>query len=161
MSTSYELMNKVEQFNEQKTALAVMLREQFKDLFTDFFQNWKCITHVGWIQYTPYFNDGDACVFSRHDMGFKTIWHQDDDEDNEDGWISDPKIWRNRVAWDETDGCEENLSTLDLQSLESDLIELSDNLNRIDDQIYLDIFGDSAKVIVSREKIEIEEYDHD
>jgi len=39
------------------------------------------IEQVHWVQYTPYFNDGDACTFDVGEICFKLIRSEDDDED--------------------------------------------------------------------------------
>ncbi len=64
MATDFNTM--VEEFNKQMLDKGVpMLQKLFQPI-------WEFgIDFVTWTQYTPYFNDGDACVFNAHvhDMG--------------------------------------------------------------------------------------------
>ena len=38
--------------------------EDFKGWFTEFFALYPMVTTIRWTQFTPYFNDGEPCVFS-------------------------------------------------------------------------------------------------
>jgi hypothetical protein len=55
------------------------------------------VARFGWVQYTPYFNDGDACVFGIH--GCWVLPQADRDNDDFDHWefepnASSPQHWR-------------------------------------------------------------------
>jgi hypothetical protein len=53
------------------------------------------IEAIKWRQYTPYFNDGDACEFSIHGASVKlseTFGFSEDDGDYEDGFIGDYEL---------------------------------------------------------------------
>lgn len=50
------------------------------------------IVAFGWSQYTPYFNDGDPCVFSVHGVWIQTT--EDRQEDSEDYAEEDVDYWR-------------------------------------------------------------------
>jgi hypothetical protein len=39
-----------------------------KDAFKDIFERFPELEMIWWTQYTPYFNDGDTCVFGVHDF---------------------------------------------------------------------------------------------
>jgi len=57
---------------DQINALNAQMREKSKDLmkeaFREFFTKYDTVVeNVYWTQYTPYFNDGEACEFSVHD----------------------------------------------------------------------------------------------
>jgi hypothetical protein len=57
---------------DQINALNAQMREKSKDLmkeaFREFFTKYdRVVENVYWTQYTPYFNDGEACEFSVHD----------------------------------------------------------------------------------------------
>lgn len=45
------------------------------------------VVAVRWEQYTPYFNDGDACEFTAHDARVKLVGAADDAGDYEDGFV--------------------------------------------------------------------------
>lgn len=50
--------------NEMREGLTATLKEAFKEVFV---QN-PSLHMIAWTQYAPYFNDGDACEFSIHEM---------------------------------------------------------------------------------------------
>lgn len=130
------------------------------------------IARFGWTQYTPYFNDGEPCVFSAH--GVWVARHEDIDEDGEvdtddldvsygtrlgsyEGgeWVADPDNprFRKRVGAryegpDQAryDRCMELYRAIDSGAF---------------DDVLLEAFGDHAEVIVKRDGIEVEFYSHD
>lgn len=56
-----------------------------KEMFAAFFKKYENVVHnIFWTQYTPYFNDGEACEFSVHEA-FLTLSsdHEDDDYDDD------------------------------------------------------------------------------
>lgn len=63
-----KLKAQTEEFNRQRKELVEGLRVNFQALFSDTFENYPEISHFRWEQYTPYFNDGDSCEFSRHEI---------------------------------------------------------------------------------------------
>jgi hypothetical protein len=44
------------------------------------------ISAFGWTQYTPYFNDGEPCIFSVGTPWFTTVGGRQPDEEDERGW---------------------------------------------------------------------------
>ena len=52
----------------------------FKETFKEFFDNNPGIKAVVWTQYTPYFNDGDECVFRVNSPTFTNAEDEDLDE---------------------------------------------------------------------------------
>jgi hypothetical protein len=88
---------------------------------------------IRWVQYTPYFNDGEPCVFSADVSGVML--------DSDEGEIEDFEF-------------EENYS----HPMAKALGELTDTL----DEVFEACFGESAQVTIYRDgKVEIEEYSHD
>lgn len=103
----------------------------------------KEVAKFGWIQYTPYFNDGDACVF--HTTVVFAIKGQQDAEielgddpyDHEITSYQDSSIPEHHIAFAKA-----------IQSGHYD--------NALEE-----MFGDPATVTVSRDGIDIEYYEHD
>lgn len=93
-----------------------------------------------WQQYTPYFSDGDACVFS---VGHPVVRLSNTDEDAD--------------YWD-LDG--QNLTKKQQEALD-DVAELI-SASEMEDAL-LDIFGDHQEITYDIEtgKFEQEDYDHD
>lgn len=103
------------------------------DLLAPVFEQFPDVKAVCWRQYTPYFNDGDACVFSsQHDYA-EAVTHEDlDDYEFED-----------------------DLDNKDASGLAQKLLgDLTD-----DDMEAL--FGDHVEVRVFPDRVETEDYDHD
>lgn len=98
---------------------------------------------IAWRQYTPYFNDGDACTFSVHEPGVKLASTKEDEGDYEDGFIS----------W----------------NLEEKAPALADDFNALSSLITSDamepilqsVFGDHVRIEATAESITVNEYSHD
>jgi hypothetical protein len=131
-------------------------QEIFKLAFKEFFDANPEVHVVGWRQYTPYFNDGDTCEFNCY---------------AEYAFVSNAKDYEN-IQWGEYSGDEEGVwvADSDYGDTEPDLIPQSviDNtdalrslLSKIDDDVFLDMFGDHVQVFATREGFDVQEYSHD
>lgn len=151
--------SKVEELKKVREEAVKVIRENFKDLFIEFFDKHPAVECVAWTQYTPYFNDGDTCVFNVNGFGYKTF-----DDDNDD------YIWGECVTgryydyesrkW--VDGLlPDELALGYTEEMCKDWLELSNSLRGIPDEIYEDLFGDHSQITVTREGITVDEYDHD
>ncbi len=131
------LINKIvelgKELNEKKQALMKQVKEQLQPALLEVLNNNPNIIAIGWRQYTPYFNDGDTCEFSVHDVQWC-----DSEEMLEDS------MWEWNYA---NDGPE-------------DLQALADVINGNED-IMKEVFGDHVQVTVTREGVEVEGYDHE
>lgn len=109
------------------------------------------VESVRWEQYTPYFNDGEACEFSVYELRVKFA---DDDEsgDYEDGYLS---------AWE--------MSIWDRESEEiyakeryAGIYELLRGfLTAHFEDVLREHFGDPAQVTATKQGFDREFYDHD
>jgi hypothetical protein len=95
---------------------------------------------VRWRQYTPYFNDGDACVFRVCEPEFK-VTGEDDGGDDGDGFLDAYYLK------DENKAAAEALAGM----LGSDEME----------DVLLATFDDHVQVTVTLNEITIDEYSHD
>ena len=128
------------------------------------------IRAFGWRQYTPYFNDGEPCVFGVHGAWFVTV---DDDVDlnevDEDeygvDWGEHPSIghreyeyvgnWPDRVRVPgRYTGSDE--ARYDRVRALSDAI-----VGGAFEDVLLEAFGDHAAVRVTRDGITVDTYEHD
>lgn len=124
------------------------------------------IKRVNWTQYTPYFNDGDACEFNVHDVyftlteetvkflnerGFKVGYNSRDFEVDEEYSSYDIKRSIDVINYDKMGNVGYVMDALDKFS---DFI--SDNPEALKTA-----FGDHAQVVVTADGIEVEEYEHD
>lgn len=140
-------------------------KKAFREACADLFASHPGLGKFGWTQYTPYFNDGEPCVFSVGDLcmfscdGMPTSTLSEDEEEDEDDYFSGP--WRERATgeWRYADGWSES-ALLALEACK----EIVDALGNMEETAML-AFGDHVKVIVRRGEgdtvVEVEEYDHD
>jgi len=137
-----EIHKKMAEMREQLKTIGEKL---FKEGAQDFFDAFPEAGSFSWTQYTPYFNDGDECVFSVHDYF---------DVTNTNGDL----LWEDLDAW----GAEYSRKQGKELTREQEASEvLSTLVGGIDDDTMKALFGDHVRVTVTREGIDIEEYDHD
>lgn len=127
----------------------------FKESLKTFFDMNPGINALRWTQYTPYFNDGDACVFSVGDVYFTnakgeqlddiTSWGDYEGDDGDVWSDSYVKYFAHRPGVN-SKSCE-FISDMINSSEMRDIMEM--------------MFGDHVSVTVTREGIEVNEYDHD
>ena len=178
-------MNKLEEIKSKMQEIATLKQGLVDQLKQDFFPIVKplfdklpeVIKTIGWIQYTPYFNDGDECRFSVHcdiDYGIRiNRGYLDDleDEDGEDVKLFGSSLYAMRhfgtdryAEWVEKypeDKINEETKERDLE-IYNTLKEFSDLIYSIDADILKDLFEDHSEIIVHRNgTVETEEYDHD
>lgn len=154
-------MTKIEKLvqmkEEYQKACETVGKEGIVEYLQDFFKANPEITAVKWTQYTPYFNDGDACQFSLHGVYFqlteeaaeKLGLDAEGGGDYSDGFFS---------AWDiaYTDKGKKFGAALKAAcgDVEGSLGDLEDLLETA--------FGDHMEIEVSADgKVEVNEYSHD
>lgn len=150
----FDTMNK--EMTELKNTYKEKGQNIFKLAFKEFFDQNPEVNVFGWRQYTPYFNDGDVCTF-RTDAGYAfasnakdylSIDHGDYQGEEEDIWIEDANYG---------DFNEELIP----KSVVKNVDNLRNLLSKVDDDLFLDLFGDHATVYVTRDGFYVEELDHD
>lgn len=104
--------------------------------------NTEGVEFVKWAQYTPYFNDGDACVFSAGELSVRLAGAFDKDSPYDDGTLD-------RYSLD--DGPVKTA----LKSFEDVVVSGKH------DVLLGKLFGDHAEVTATKEKFVVEEYSHD
>lgn len=106
---------------------------------------------IRWKQYTPYFNDGDPCVFRVRDPEVKLSGGTGDEGDDEDGFQDSFSI----RPWDDVRARSTPTPlSIDLDALGKLFDDAEDAMKAT--------FGDHAQITVARgEDAEVEEYDHD
>lgn len=171
MSTLEGIKTKIEAIKKQKEELTAQLRNDFAPMLQPLFEKSEGkIESIGWIQYTPYFNDGEECTFSTNfdlDYGLRVNGQYLDDQEDVFGCslYALRKYGTDEYAsWIEKypeDTIKEESKESDL-ALYACLLEFEEVLESIDDEFYKDLFGDHVEVTVhSNGVIETTEYDHD
>lgn len=133
------------------------------------------IEWFGWRQYTPYFNDGEPCVFSVDEALMVSLvpdqesrrqqsLNDDDDDDDDDSDDINDGVEYNRLlghrnrSWEKSPG---TYTGPDEPRYDRCLALEQALASGAFDDVLLEHFGDHATVIVSREKITVKEYSHD
>ena len=139
---STDIMALVEDYKKSKAEFSDKAQEAMRTAFKDFFDVNPNIEMIAWTQYTPFFNDGDPCVFRVRDMYFSLVGeeidlgrHLDDSgmHSEYDDKVDEAKTFKKFVQ----------------------------EIGIIPDEIFLDAFGDHVRVAATRKGFDTEEYDHD
>jgi hypothetical protein len=127
--TYSEAIQQTKDMKAKKSELAkTLLADAAKKIFSDHPE----LEAFKWTQYTPYFNDGDECTFSRHD---------------------DYEL--------KLKGSEEFQDEYSLEGQEVLIGEIRKAFNEVEDEDYEIVFGDHCEIIANRDGFHVEEYDHD
>lgn len=121
-----------------------------KEAFKEFFAKHPSAHTITWTQYTPYFNDGDACHFSVHEM----VLNDDEDEDyyDDDEDEDEDEDGEEAVEPEVVELTEEQQEALD---------EDFDRLQNIPEDVLEAVFGDHVQITATAEGFEVTEYSHD
>ena len=138
---------------EYKEALADWCVSMMQEFFAEFFTNNPNIDEVMWLQYTPWFNDGEACVFGIHEVNYRAVGT----ERKEDiGSPYEPEGFFSRYSFNDKE--------LDISREEADrLRNWEDKFNALED--ILASLGDHSMISVRRNNgdpiVEVTEHEHD
>lgn len=110
---------------------------------------------VRWRQYTPYFNDGDACEFGVGEVYVRLKSTEDDNEDGDygDGYIGTYEMRANRSDWRD-DTVKPELATV------ARALRNFEGLGHFQ-QLLKRSFGDHAIVTATRDGFDVEFHEHD
>lgn len=132
------LDNLLQEYNDSNKRMQELFSEGLKREVQAIFDSSPDLENFSWIQYTPYFADGDPCEFSVHadmDYGLRVNGEYLDDHYNDNEW---------KNKWTPT------------------LKQLSKLLNSVPDEIMQNVYGDHVEIIVNRDgTYRTERYDHD
>lgn len=182
---------KLEMIEEQIKKLVIQrhkeslecIKRGFKQLFVDY----KDLQSFGWMQYTPYWNDGDTCEF--------TVYNDEPTINGEDvsAWslerhlhnVKNRKNYelaieelQNRIEdckdkkWHSDDTLVDDLAYLkklyaskeDQEQLKYELdrlLAVKKELDSISEESYMSIFGDHVQVLVTKDGWKTESVNHD
>lgn len=127
------------------------LKEAFKELF----DKHPRLESVTWVQYTPYFNDGDPCYFGV--WGFDpSIVKPEESEDSEDE--DDEDLYDDDYTYGERLSALADSSDPELQKIAEAVRELTRD---IPDDVLENVFGDHCKIVATRDGFDVREYSHD
>lgn len=148
------------QINELKKEALKISENIFDDFRHHIFSKYQQLESFGWTQYTPYFNDGEACIFYANtdyliingEYAEDSNWFNKENVINWGQWNRDLKIHEGRVEDPNTNYNEELVNAYN---------EIVSFLSNFDNDFYLSKFGDHAEVIVTKTGVNISDCDHD
>ena len=173
------------EIKKMKEQLVKDSEKLFKISCQEIFENNPDFNSFSWCQYTPHWNDGDTCEFSAH---IEYIYI-DNEEESSDVYsteldykelkqkektikrlTSDIEKLKAQGRKDDDLEIENNkerikkLNNINLEQIQKRLKfleDISSLLDNIDEDTLERMFGDHAKVVVTKDGIEVEHYDHD
>lgn len=192
MSAFENITNKIAEQNakleEMRKAHMKSIQTDFNEIIKLFFDECPKIQAVIWTQYTPYFNDGDECVFSVNEPYFITKNFDREDLLNPYEYEDDDKYVTLKIPsytanWDEEIACNKAelakptasdwvkgyypkriaaLEQMKIDFPEYDVkIKAFANLLEENEDLLKEVYGDDAAVYLTPNEVVIEEYAHD
>lgn len=152
-----EILKSFEEKNARIKALKEEIKKEtqdnIKEIFVFLFNENEWLEEITWSQYTPYFNDGDSCEFNVYETTVNGCSIYKNSLYNEN--------YGSHLGEDFTKKFIEKASPEIINKLENVLNIVEKFKNNIGDDVLLDIFGDHAQVVITRNGVQIEEVDHD
>lgn len=154
-----ELTNSVKEMAAEiaiiKEAMVTEITEKLKPTIKSIFDMDSRLKDISWTQYTPYFNDGDTCEFSRNDLGFNGVMYDDYDEDSSDPYVAGHNS--QTIFEKGSDGRYVKVPNPKFDQLCYDVIKTArEFFNSIPDDIWLDLYGDHVKITITNNDGNIE-----
>lgn len=166
--TMSNVQNLIEEFNKFQEKFKKKAQDEFKKVFKNYWDENPKVHAVCWVQYTPYFNDGEPCVFSVGDMEPMTKEMYEEYSDNGGRWPEEYSILNRDYNATKPDGSKYNWDEKHPWILlegwtqeEMDNAASIKELTKLDDSIFLAMFDDHVSVVATREGFDTEEFEHD
>lgn len=153
------MVTKMESFVKKIEELNKELKEGFKDALKEssdaLFLKYPKLESFSWTQYTPYFNDGEPCEFGINEEPYSLIFNNVDigeysDNDSVYSWKTESLSEFGKTLFT-------NLQ--EYQELKGDVVNFIDDLTKMESTVR-SLLGEGL-VVVSRDGVEVEDYDHD
>jgi hypothetical protein len=148
----------IKEFETFKQEFQKNSRQELKKVFKEFFEKVPEIKTVQWVQYTPYFNDGDPCVFRVCDPMFSNVEASriegyEEIEDQEEGEFC-TEIWKNYS------------DVFPTKEVSKESFEIMNELSKILTSsvmrpILEEMFDDHVQVTATADGFDVEDYEHD
>lgn len=129
-------------------------QEQIAPIFSEFFARHPQIKALRWSQYTPYFNDGDECVFHVYDLFYSV--GADEGGDYDDGFHYPPSK-AIKSSYNEEDPIWE---VANYEQAISDMKEIANEILGNEEAMRA-VFGDHVRVVVTADGFDVQDYEHD
>jgi hypothetical protein len=160
-----ERLKAIDKIRDELTKAEKSAAKDIMGLLKDLMGKNPNLTGMRWTQYTPHFNDGDACEFGinepEYQFGLPTPAK---DEDEDDGYGSN-EGWYDSYQIDE-DFFKKRTDVINFKEIPAvqksvkEAHQVWEKLTSMDKQLQT-MFGDGVQVTVTADGVEVEEYDHD
>jgi hypothetical protein len=156
------MFEKLKEMNTELDQLKAKHLEMSKAMFSEvskqLFDKHSVLESFSWNQYTPYFNDGDECTFSAN-VDYPEVNGMEIGEDEMEETLVDygsydnvTRTYPNKV---ETPNPDFNPA---LAKASEDVLEF---LQNVDEDVLRNMFGDHVTITVTKEGVDVSEYDHE
>lgn len=144
----------IDRYETMRREMQKELQESFNGFVREFFENNPDIKSIVWTQYTPYFNDGEPCVFNVNDPTYSNSIDGEDVTPWGEYLGEEEGIWAHQGTWgvDKTN--------------QAHLIEAMENFSKVIcstamEDVMIAMFGDHVKVVCTPDGFDVIDYDHD
>lgn len=152
-----ELQKTIAELEEAKVAAAEKAKEKLAPALQQFLKDYPFIKTIAWTQYAPYFNDGEECIFSVHEIYFCT---EEVEEYNyhtvEENGFSAGGTFTNFNKY----GGKEFIAKGLTKEIYDEASNLSNTLEAAED-LLKEVFGNHVAVLVTSKGIDVQDYEHD
>jgi len=144
-------------YEKMKKEIRATLQEKMKGVFKAFFTTHPEVKTIHWTQYTPYFIDGDECVFCVHKPYFTKTAHQVVTEEGhtygeeDEGTIAD-RVWDSELR--------KYVETEISPDLIKDMSALASFI-QADPDLMQTMFGNHVWVKAHADGFEVDDYEHE
>lgn len=174
------------ELQKRRQQLSETLRPKFHEAFAPFFERHPKLDAVTFTAYTPYFNDGDECIYGVNEAELVACGLEDIEaysanaitnaaafnttglipanvQEGFDKWghrnYESPEAFLRATAGRYLDFDADTLR--ELGAITGEYSAIQEVVSSVPDEVIKGMFGDHMKVTISREGVEAEEYDHD
>lgn len=173
-----------EQIQKAQKQMADAIREVLETGFAPLFETYAFLGSIGWTQYTPYFNDGDACIFSStiSEPSLNSLKDIEDGTETTYGYEHGSDFYahssehiygdynpetRNYLKFPSPDydpayaECEAAVAAFTQALAGNEERSYTDTGPTTFDSALRELFGDHVAITVTRDGIQVDEYQHD
>ena len=146
----HDLQQKIEQLSKE---IRNNFQDALKEAAQEIFDKYPKLQEFSWIQYTPYFNDGEPCEFgvrATDEMGYVYDTYTNEPYDRACHWQTKELKEEAAVVF---------ANKKEAEKLEKDLSEFGSLLYSFENHLQ-SVLGE-GRVVVTRDGVEVEDYDHD
>lgn len=169
----------IREYESAKKAYQAKLKAEFEPIFKAFFEAFPEISMIAWTQYTPYFNDGDPCVFRVGEQIFVATGAEEESDEDIDSiydleYLPFPYVKPADYVFEKA-ATGDSYYVPKVKAYEDKKAELGDRfdevcagvkamrdyLSFVPEEIYLAAFDDHVEVRATKDGIDVNEFAHD